>query len=59
MPEFLDYLEQNHVFEDVIGGGFEDILYRTGEGTEQFNGGLVTAQHVPFLGVPARAGTRP
>src|SRR2546423_15332739 len=32
-PEFLDYMEQNHVFEDVIGGGFQDVLYRSGEGT--------------------------
>src|SRR6266571_1884715 len=25
-PEFLDYQEQNHVFDDVIGGGSEDVL---------------------------------
>ena len=56
VPEFLDYLEQNHVFEDVIGGSFEDILYRTGEGTEQFNGGLVTGNTFRFLGVPAVVG---
>src|SRR5262245_52376148 len=41
-PEFLDYQAENHVFEEVIGGGFEDVLLTTGEGTEQFNGGLVT-----------------
>src|SRR2546428_9864729 len=41
-PEFLDYQEQNHVFEDVIGGGVNDVLMLTGEGTEQFNAGLVT-----------------
>src|SRR6266513_2607641 len=40
-PEFLDYQEQNHVFDDVIGGGMEDVLSATSEGTEQFNGGLV------------------
>src|SRR5437867_6766187 len=54
--EFLDYQEQNHVFEDVIGGGFEDILYTTGEGTEQFNGGLATGNMFRFLGVPAALG---
>src|SRR6266536_6418269 len=32
VPEFLDYQQQNHVFEEVIGGGFEDILYTTAEG---------------------------
>src|SRR5687768_2328613 len=26
VPEFLDYVEQSEVFEDVIGGGFEDAL---------------------------------
>src|ERR1700682_820261 len=25
-PEFLDYQEQSHVFEEVIGGGNEDVL---------------------------------
>ena len=55
-PEFLDYQEQNHVFEEVIGGGFEDILYTTGEDTEQFSGGLVTANTFRFLGVPALLG---
>src|SRR5437764_2013268 len=34
-PEFLDYLEQNHVFEDAIGGTSEDVLMTTAEGTEQ------------------------
>src|SRR5260370_22884403 len=35
-PEFLDYQEQNHVFDAVIGGSFQDVLYSSGEGTEQF-----------------------
>src|SRR5262245_27471996 len=30
-PEFLDYQAQIQVFEDVIAGGFEDVLYSTGE----------------------------
>src|SRR6478736_9718623 len=29
LPEFLDYKEQNHVFEDVIGGTSQDVLYST------------------------------
>src|SRR5260370_41605911 len=37
--EFLDYEAQNHVFEEVIGGTFQDILQSTTEGTEQFSGG--------------------
>src|SRR5262245_49977022 len=54
--EFLDYEAENHFFEEVIGGGFEDVLLTTGEGTQQFNGGLVTGNTFQFLGVPALAG---
>ena len=56
VPEFLDYQEQSDVFEEVIGGGFEDILYTTTEGTQQFAGGLVTPNMFHFLGVPALLG---
>src|SRR5215472_12866966 len=51
LPEFLDYQEQNHVFEEVIGGTQEDVLYTTGEGTEHFDGGYVTPNTFRFLGV--------
>jgi putative ABC transport system permease protein len=44
--EFLDYVEQNQVFEDVIGGTFEDVLMTTTEGTEQLGGGVVTPNRV-------------
>ncbi|HYM10952.1 MAG TPA: ABC transporter permease, partial [Bryobacterales bacterium] len=50
-PEFLDYEEQSRVFEEVIGGTMEDVLYTTREGTEQFTGGLVTPNAFHFLGV--------
>src|SRR5213594_2429993 len=56
VPEFLEYQEQNHVFEEVIGGGNEDVLHNTGEGTEQFTGGYVTPNTFRFLGVPALVG---
>src|SRR5262245_51065732 len=55
-PEFLDYQEQNHVFEEVIGGTFGDVLYNSGDGMEQFNGGYVTPNTFRFLGVPAQLG---
>ncbi|HEV2667832.1 MAG TPA: ABC transporter permease [Blastocatellia bacterium] len=55
-PEFLDYQEQNRVFEDVIGGTFGDVLYKTGDGMEQFSGGYVTPNTFRFLGVPAQLG---
>jgi putative ABC transport system permease protein len=54
--EFLDYQNQNNVFEDVIGGGGGDVLLTTNEGTELFNGGLVTGNTFRFLGVPAVLG---
>jgi putative ABC transport system permease protein len=55
-PEFLDYQEQNHVFEEVIGGTFGDVLYNSGDGMEQFSGGYVTPNTFSFLGVPAQLG---
>src|SRR5262250_893417 len=33
--EFLDLEEQNHVFNEVIGGAGQDILYFNGQGMEQ------------------------
>jgi putative ABC transport system permease protein len=55
-PEFLDYQEQNHVFEEVIGTTGSDVLYNTGDGMEQFDGGYVTPNMFRFLGVPAQLG---
>src|SRR5687768_10352335 len=54
--EFLAYTEQNQVFEDVIGGTFEDVLMTTTEGTEQLAGGVVTPNTFLFLGVSAALG---
>ena len=49
--EFLDYQEQSHVFEDVIGGTGRDVLMATGESTELLQGSQVTANMFSFLGV--------
>src|SRR5688572_32761996 len=38
--EFLECQEQNHVFDDVIGGTMGDVLMTTAEGTEQLTGGV-------------------
>jgi predicted permease len=56
VPEWLDYREQIQCFEDAIAGGWEDVLYATGEGTEQFSGALVSGNTFGFLGVPAALG---
>ena len=52
VPEFLDYQAQIQVFEDVIAGGYEDVLYSPGERTEQFGCGLLSGNTFAFLGVP-------
>lgn len=49
--EFLEYQNNTHVFEEVIGGGNEDVLMTTPQGTEQFNGGYLTPNNFTFLGV--------
>ena len=54
--EFLAYQQENQVFEEVIGGGNEDILYKTNEGVEYFNGSYVTSNTFQMLGVPALLG---
>src|SRR5512140_1255945 len=54
--EFLDLVEQSHVFQEVIGGAGEDVLYDNGQGTQQFNGGLLTTNTFEFLGLQAMAG---
>ena len=55
-PEFLDYVEQNHVFDRAIGNDRTDMLYRSGEGTERFDGNFVSPGTFEFLGMPALLG---
>lgn len=55
-PEFLDYQEQATVFEEVIAGGGQDVLYTTREGTELLQGAIVSTNQFTFLGVPPALG---
>src|SRR3989454_4756742 len=55
-PEALDYVEQNPVFARVIANDNADVLYRSGEGTERFDGNYVTPGTFEFLGMPALLG---
>ena len=55
-PEFLDYVEQNHVFDRVIANDNTDVLYRAGEGTQRFDGNYVTPGTFEFLAMPALVG---
>ena len=54
--EYIEFRRQNHVFEDDTGGGNEDLLMTTNEGTERYDGAYVTPNTFDFLGVPALLG---
>ena len=49
--EFVDYATQNHSFESVIANQQEDVLYTSGEGTERFQGALISPNTFEFLDV--------
>jgi putative ABC transport system permease protein len=55
-PEFLDYVEQNHAFDRVMCSAGQDVLYRSGEGTERFSGSVLGPGAFEFLGMPALLG---
>src|SRR5215470_3461849 len=48
IPEFLDYRDQNHVFDRVAGVLQYDVLYNNGQGTEQFQGAEVSTNTFQF-----------
>src|ERR1700734_1253629 len=54
--EFLDYVDQNHVFDRVIGNSDLDVLYHSVEGTQRFDANLVSPGTFEFLGMPALFG---
>ena len=56
MPELMDYREQNHAFEDIVGFGYIDVLYTAKNETQLLPGGLVTVNMLDFLGVPPLLG---
>ena len=56
LDEFLEYQRQATLLEEVIGGTSDDVLWTTAQGTEQFVGGLTTANTFTFLGVGALVG---
>lgn len=51
VPEFFDFREKNHVFEDVMGSADWFARYTHGPGSEQVHGCLVTSNSFEFLGV--------
>src|SRR5580693_5629406 len=55
-PEFLDYIEKNHVFDLAIADASEDVLYQVGGGMERLHGILCTPNTFEFFGLPALYG---
>jgi putative ABC transport system permease protein len=51
IPEFMEFREQNHVFEDMMGSNGLDVLYTSRTGTQLFDGSFVTANAIEFLGM--------
>src|SRR5438270_9806780 len=56
VSEYLDFKEQNHVFEDIIANRSMDVLYTDKDGTKQFQGGETTGHTFEFLGMSALLG---
>jgi len=48
---FLDFKQQNHTFEDMIGLAYVGVHYKGSAATEQFFGGWVTPNTFAFLGI--------
>jgi hypothetical protein len=46
---FLDFREQNHTFDDMIGLAYLSVRYASREGTEQVQGAWVTRMRSEFL----------
>src|SRR5216684_3162014 len=54
--EFLEFAEQNQVFDGVIAASDDGVLYKNGEGVELFYGAHVTPGTFEFFGMPALYG---
>jgi putative ABC transport system permease protein len=58
VPVFIDFKEQNHTFEDMIGLAYTGVHYRGTAATEQFSGAWVTPNTFEFLGIEPLLGRR-
>ena len=56
IPEFFDYRQQNHVFEDMVGAYATIVLFDDGESTRTFGAAYVTGNTFEFYGVPPLLG---
>lgn len=56
IPEFLDYRQQDHVFEDMVGEYATIVSFEDGESTRRFGAAYVTGNAFEFFGVPPLLG---
>ncbi len=56
VPEFLDYQEQNQVFDRSVGIRQDGVLMTGNGAPESFKGGTVTGNTFEFLGIPPLLG---
>jgi putative ABC transport system permease protein len=56
IQEFLDYRQQNHVFEDMVGEDSTIVSFGDGGGTRRFGASYVTGNTFEFFGVPPLLG---
>jgi putative ABC transport system permease protein len=54
--EFLEFAQQNRVFDGVIAASEDPVLYKNGSGVELFDGADVTPGTFEFFGMPALYG---
>ncbi|HEX2661755.1 MAG TPA: ABC transporter permease [Candidatus Acidoferrum sp.] len=54
--EFLEFAEGNHVFDGIVAASEDAVLYKQGEGIEEFDGARVTPGTFEFFGMPALYG---
>lgn len=56
-PEFFDYVNQNHVFDRIIGDlSDQDVTYTTRDGAQRLSGDFVAPNTFEFFGMPALYG---
>ena len=56
IPEFLEYQQHNHVFEDLVGSYSAVVRLEDGGGTTTFGAAYVTGNTFDFYGVPPQMG---
>ena len=51
-PELQDFMQQNHVFDSVVGNCEDDVVYQAGQNNFRFAANFVTPNSFEMLGVP-------